>query len=70
MIDRDAILEKYRLERDKRLRPEGNAQYVRLATHFPQMLGDPYTQRLERAPVTDHVRFAMVGGGFAGLFSS
>ena len=67
MIDRDAILEKYRLERDKRLRPEGNAQYVRLATHFPQMLGDPYTQRLERAPVTDHVRFAMVGGGFAGL---
>jgi cation diffusion facilitator CzcD-associated flavoprotein CzcO len=67
MIDRDAILEKYRLERDKRLRPEGNAQYVRLATHFPQMLGDPYTPRKERAPVTDHVRFAMVGGGFAGL---
>ena len=67
MIDRDAILEKYRLERDKRLRPEGNAQYVRAATHFPQMLGDPYTPRQERAAVTDHVRFAMVGAGFAGL---
>jgi cation diffusion facilitator CzcD-associated flavoprotein CzcO len=67
MIDRDALLEKYRLERDKRLRPEGNAQYVRAATHFPQMLGDPYTPRKERAPVTDHVRFAMVGAGFAGL---
>ncbi|MCU0891533.1 MAG: NAD(P)-binding protein [Sandarakinorhabdus sp.] len=67
MIDRDALLEKYRAERDKRLRPEGNAQYVRVATHFPHMLADPYTPRTERAPVTDHVRFAMVGGGFAGL---
>ncbi|WP_353216310.1 NAD(P)/FAD-dependent oxidoreductase [Sandarakinorhabdus sp.] len=67
MIDRDALLEKYRAERDKRLRPEGNEQYVRLAAHFPQMLEDPHTVRVERPPVTDHVRFAMVGGGFAGL---
>ena len=67
MIDRDALREKYRNERDKRLRPDGNAQYVRAATHFPQLLGDPYTPRSERAAVTDHVRFAMVGGGFAGL---
>ncbi len=67
MIDRDALLEKYRHERDKRVRPDGNAQYVRLKAHFPQMLDDPHTPRAERAPVTDHVRFAMVGGGFAGL---
>ena len=67
MIDRDALLLKYRSERDKRLRPEGNAQYVRAAAHFPQMLDDPYTPRAARQPVNDHVRFAMVGGGFAGL---
>ncbi|MDP1632382.1 MAG: NAD(P)/FAD-dependent oxidoreductase [Caulobacter sp.] len=28
---------------------------------------DPYTPRVERAPKTDHVTFAFVGGGFAGL---
>jgi cation diffusion facilitator CzcD-associated flavoprotein CzcO len=67
MIDRDAILERYRAERDKRIRPDGNAQYVRLATHFPHMLADPHMPRTDRAAVTDHVRFAMVGAGFAGL---
>ncbi|OYW15612.1 MAG: monooxygenase, partial [Sphingomonadales bacterium 12-62-5] len=67
MIDRDAILEKYRLERDKRLRADGNAQYVRLTGRFSDYLEDPYTPRVEREPKTDHVTFAFIGGGFAGL---
>ena len=66
-IDKDAVLARYRAERDKRLRPEGNDQYQEMAGHFDHLLEDPYTPVAERAPVTDHVTFAMVGGGFAGL---
>ena len=31
------------------------------------MLTDPYTERVEREPKRDHVTFAFIGGGFAGL---
>jgi len=33
-IDRDALRRKYREERDKRLRPDGNAQYVQASGRF------------------------------------
>ncbi len=66
-IDKPALLAKYHAERDKRLRADGNDQYVEIAGDFAHFLDDPYTPRVERAPVTDHVRFAFVGGGFAGL---
>jgi cation diffusion facilitator CzcD-associated flavoprotein CzcO len=31
------------------------------------MIEDPYTERVEREPLRDHVTFAFIGGGFAGL---
>ena len=66
-IDKAALLAKYRLERDKRLRPDGNDQYLPLRGHLAQGLDDPYTPQVARAPKADHVRFAFIGGGFAGL---
>ena len=67
-IDKEALKAKYRAERDKRLKAEGNAQYLQLkGTHLEHYLQDPYTPFVERAPKTDHVTFAFVGGGFAGL---
>ncbi len=67
-IDKEALKAKYRAERDKRLRPDGNAQYLRLAgTPLEKYLDDPYTPVVEREPVTDHVTVAFIGGGFAGL---
>src|SRR3984957_20999331 len=66
-LDKDALLAKYRAERDKRLRADGNAQYLRIAGQFRRYLDDPCTPVVERAPKTDHVTFAFVGGGFAGL---
>ena len=66
-IDKDALRRKYREERDKRLRPEGNEQYVQIAGAHSHYLEDPYTPFKERAPVTDHVTFAFIGGGFSGL---
>jgi cation diffusion facilitator CzcD-associated flavoprotein CzcO len=66
-FDPDALREKYRLERDKRLRPEGNAQYIEIAGRFAGYLDDPYVVPVEREPLTDHVTVALIGGGFAGL---
>ena len=66
-IDKQALLAKYRAERDKRLRPDGNAQYLRLQGQLSHYLDDPYTPFEPREPKTDHVTFAFVGGGFAGL---
>ena len=66
-IDKKALLEKYIAERDKRLRPDGNAQYLEIRGHFDDYLEDPYMPVVARAAKTDHVTFAFVGGGFAGL---
>ncbi|MEY2470522.1 MAG: hypothetical protein QOF21_3220, partial [Actinomycetota bacterium] len=67
-IDKDALKQKYRAERNKRLRPDGNAQYKRLAgSMYEHYLEDPYTPLTKRDPLTDHVTVAFIGGGFAGL---
>ncbi len=67
MIDKDALKERYRAERDKRIRPDGNDQYVELAGHLSSYLEDPYVEKVEREPLHDHVTFTFIGGGFAGL---
>lgn len=61
---------KYRLERDKRLRSDGNAQYIEPTGRFAHFLDDPYVPKVEREPLTDDVTFAFIGGGFAGLVTS
>jgi cyclohexanone monooxygenase len=69
-IDLDALRRKYAEERAKRLRPDGNDQYVALAGQLGHYLTDPYTPRVQRAPKTDHVTAAFIGGGFAGLLTA
>ncbi|NNC72639.1 MAG: NAD(P)/FAD-dependent oxidoreductase [Sphingomonadaceae bacterium] len=66
-IDKDAILAKYAEERDKRLRADGNEQYLELKGQLAHYAEDPYTERVDREPKTDHVTFAFIGGGFSGL---
>jgi cation diffusion facilitator CzcD-associated flavoprotein CzcO len=65
--DRAALRVKYREERDKRLRPDGKDQYLEPTGRFAHLLDDPYTERVERAPVHEEVTVALIGGGFAGL---
>ncbi|MDQ6697901.1 MAG: NAD(P)/FAD-dependent oxidoreductase [Actinomycetota bacterium] len=66
-IDKEALRQKYREERSKRLRPDGNDQYQRLTGRFAHYLDDPYTPVVAREPKFDHVTVAFIGGGFAGL---
>jgi cation diffusion facilitator CzcD-associated flavoprotein CzcO len=65
--DRDALREKYRAERDKRLRPDGNDQYLEPTGRFAHLLDDPYTAVVDRPPVREDVNVAVIGSGFAGL---
>ena len=64
-IDTEALRRKYAEERDKRLRPDGNDQYLRLTGGLAHYLDDPYTPRTERAGMTDHRTVVCVGGGTA-----
>ncbi len=66
-IDHEALREKYREERDKRIRPEGNEQYIEPKGRFAHFLEDPYVEKTEREPVTDEVTVALIGAGFSGL---
>ncbi|HAH11072.1 MAG TPA: monooxygenase, partial [Alphaproteobacteria bacterium] len=68
-LDKDALRARYRAERDKRLRPEGNEQYIEIKGLFAEYLSDPYMPVVPRAPKTDHVTFAFIGGGFSGLLA-
>ena len=66
-LDKEALRRRYAEERDKRLRADGNEQYVEITDQLGHYLEDPYVPVAERDAVTDHVTFAFIGGGFSGL---
>jgi cyclohexanone monooxygenase len=66
-IDKAALRKKYAEERDKRLRDDGNDQYLTLDGNLSYYKSDPYVNLEDREPKTDHTLFTYVGGGFAGL---
>jgi cyclohexanone monooxygenase len=67
-VDVDALREKYRREREKRLRPEGSKQYVELVDDFAEYYEtDPHTPRVQRDPIVEDIDVAVLGGGFGGL---
>ena len=67
-FDPDAMRKRYRLERDKRLRADGNDQYIEVTGDFKNYVDDPYIDNeIVREPVTDEVEVLVIGGGFGGL---
>jgi len=66
-FDPAALGQKYKEEREKRLRTDGNAQYVHLEGQFAHYLDDPYVERTPRAPLAEDVEVLVLGGGFGGL---
>jgi cyclohexanone monooxygenase len=69
-FDPDALREKYRQERDKRVRPEGNDQYLEVTGKFAHFVDDPYVEPgFTRDPLTDEVDIVIIGGGFGGLLA-
>jgi cation diffusion facilitator CzcD-associated flavoprotein CzcO len=69
-FDPDALRSKYRDERAKRLRPDGIDQYLEVAGDYARFEDDPYVEPgFTRAPLTDDVDIALIGGGFGGLLA-
>ena len=67
-FDPVALKEKYLSERDKRIRDDGNQQYVEVTAEFSRYVDDPYVDPgFTREPLFDEVEVAIIGGGFGGL---
>jgi cyclohexanone monooxygenase len=66
----EELREKYRIEREKRLRADGNAQYQPLNEANERLNADPYVEPgFTRDPVIDTIDVAIIGGGFGGMMT-
>src|ERR1700730_5732474 len=69
-FDPDALRAKYREERDRRIRSDGNEQYVEVKGDFSRYVDDPYVDPgFRREPLNDSVEVLIIGGGFGGLLA-
>src|SRR4051794_40546597 len=69
-FDPEALRERYRIERDRRLRADASAQYVPTTGQYAHYLDDPYADpHFTRDPIIEEVEVVIMGGGFGGLLS-
>jgi hypothetical protein len=69
-FDVDPLRRKYACERDRRLRPDGIAQYIEITGPFARFALDPWSDPdFSRVPLSDEVDVAIVGAGFGGLLT-
>jgi cyclohexanone monooxygenase len=70
-FDPDALREKYKEERDKRVRQDGEHQYIELAGEFAHFAeDDPYADpNFKRDPISEDLEVAVIGGGFSGILA-
>ncbi|MDX3065913.1 MULTISPECIES: flavin-containing monooxygenase [Streptomyces] len=65
-----ALRQRYSLERERRVRPDGARQYQQPVAEFGYYAADPYVDDVtERQPLRDVVDVAVVGGGFGGILA-
>jgi cyclohexanone monooxygenase len=71
-FDPEALRAKYRRERDRRLRDDGENQYVEAAAEFAHYADDdPYVEAgYERDPLNLTIEVAIIGAGFSGLMTA
>ena len=69
-FDPSFLRDKYKEERDKRLRPDGNDQYQEVKGDFSYFIEDPYIENeIKRDPLEDEVEVVIIGGGFGGMLA-
>ncbi|WP_374410363.1 flavin-containing monooxygenase [Novosphingobium colocasiae] len=71
-LDVKALRAKYDFERDKRMRPDGEGQYMApVGQHQRYITHDPFAGPIEeREPLTDDVEVVILGAGWTGLLTS
>ena len=69
-FDPDILRNKYREERDKRVKLEGNDQYIEVKGDFSYFVEDPYIEeKITRDPEENTYHTIIIGGGFGGVLS-
>lgn len=69
-IDIPALREKYRQERDKRIRPEGQQQYQAASGELPTVSSeDPHMPVQAREALSKDVNVLVLGGGWSGILA-
>jgi cation diffusion facilitator CzcD-associated flavoprotein CzcO len=69
--DLNALREKYQRERDKRLRADGQEQYVRPSGEiFPHFAVDPHLPVEPRAPLSEDLDVVVLGAGWGGVMAA
>ncbi|MEZ5742973.1 MAG: NAD(P)/FAD-dependent oxidoreductase [Sphingomonadaceae bacterium] len=67
-IDIPALKAKYREEREKRMRKDGQKQFVKMSEETPvDHLFDPYTPIAPREPIDGEIDVVVLGGGWTGV---
>jgi cyclohexanone monooxygenase len=66
-FDPEELRQKYRDERDERLRPDGKAQYLDGTGNVERFAADPCLEPAERDPRITDVDMLILGGGWSGL---
>ncbi len=70
-FDPDFLAKKYLEERDKRLREDGNDQYLEIKGEFSYFAEDPYVEEeIQRKPLEDEVEVIIIGAGFGGMLAA
>ena len=70
-FDPEALGKKYQIERDKRIREDGNEQYQEVKGDFAYFVEDPYNDNeINRDALEEEVEVVIIGGGFGGMLAA
>lgn len=70
-LDIEGLRARYAFERERRINPRQNAQYVEVAGDFSRYIDDPYVDKpLLREARQMETEVVVVGGGFGGLLAA
>ena len=73
-FDPKDLTERYRRERDKRVREDAESQFVKVSHDSvfanKYLEEDPYCQPEERAPINDEREVIIIGGGWVGMMTA
>ena len=73
-FDPQRLAEKYRYERDRRVRDDAESQFVEVANDSPfankYLSEDPYSELIAREPLQDEREVIIIGGGWVGMITA
>jgi cyclohexanone monooxygenase len=71
-FDPDKLREKYQNERDKRIRPDGDDQFIEIKDEYAHYADvDPFVEPgYTREPVDTTLEVVIIGGGFSGMLAA